>query len=243
MHAFLEKPAVTEKEPTESVDEPLSYDRRDARSPGSRSTARVAFVGNCQMAKLAMLYRAGFAARETTAAFYVNNQLDITEADQKALRDVDCVAWQVLDGAAKVVIEDIPRSCDVIKVPLVSATFLWPFAGRSHPRNERLPYVENGPFDPELGDVFLNGLISQNISVEDAVERYLGLDLSRRTDLDRLFELWFNGQRRRNSACGFEIADFVAQSFRTEQVFLTPHHPNLAVFKSSCTAGIPSYRV
>ena len=184
------------------------------------------------MAKLTVLYRVGFAASESTRAYYISNQLDLTEDDRKALRDADCIAWQVVDGATNVVLEDLPRSCDVVKVPLVSATFLWPFAGRPHPRNTRLPYAENGPFDPELGDVFLNGLISQGISAEEAVERYLSLDFSTRTDLDRLFELWFNGQRRRDSACGFEIADFVAQSFRTEQVFLTPHHPNLPAFQS-----------
>ncbi len=231
MSAVLENPPLAEKAPIDSVVPRSPNEWRDARSLDSRSNARFAFVGNCQMAKLAGLYRAGFAGGETKAALYINNQLDLTEADQQALRQADCVVWQVIDGAAKVGIEDIPRSCDLVKVPLVSAPFLWPFAGRSHPRNERLPYAENGPFDPELGDVFLNGLISQNISAEAAVERYLGLDLSTRTDLDRLFELWFNGQRRRDSACGYEIADFVAQSFRTEQVFLTPHHPNLAVFK------------
>jgi Polysaccharide biosynthesis enzyme WcbI len=182
------------------------------------------------MVKLTVLYRVGFAASESTTAYYISNQLDLTEDDRKALRDADCIAWQVVDGATNVVRPSaIMRrgegAAGLGDVPMA-------FCRSPASAQQRLPYAENGPFDPELGDVFLNGLISQGVSAEDAVGRYLSLDFSTRTDLDRLFELWFNGQRRRDSACGFEIADFVAQSFRTEQVFLTPHHPNLPVFQS-----------
>jgi Polysaccharide biosynthesis enzyme WcbI len=159
------------------------------------------------MVKLTVLYRVGFAAPESNTAYYISNQLDLTEDDRKALRDADCIAWQVVDGATNVV-----RPSAIMR---------------------------RGEGAAGLGDVPMafcrspaSALISQGVSAEDAVGRYLSLDFSTRTDLDRLFELWFNGQRRRDSACGFEIADFVAQSFRTEQVFLTPHHPNLPVFQS-----------
>jgi tetratricopeptide (TPR) repeat protein len=194
------------------------------------TTRKIVFVGNCQLIKLSALYRNTLTAGLHGAAYHINPLLEPTKADQHELAQADCVIWQIADGASKVDRSLVPRTTEVIDVPLISAVFLWPFAGRPHPRNQRLPHSPNGPFDPELGDVFLNGLIRDGVRPEEAVKRYLELDLSRRTNLDRLFELWREAQRRRDRASGFEMVDLIERRFRDEQVFLTPHHPGLPVF-------------
>ncbi len=193
---------------------------------------RVAFVGNCQMFKLSNLYRNSLTTGLHGAANNINPQLELTVADRSVLEQADCVIWQVADVANKIDRSIVPASARVIDVPLISAVFLWPFAGRAHPRNERVPHAPNGPFDPELGDTFLNSLIAEGVAPDEAASRYVSLDFSKRINLDRLYELWFEAQRRRDRATGFDILDMIVGRFRSEQVFLTPHHPGLEVFQA-----------
>lgn len=197
---------------------------------GKIETKNIVFVGNCQLIKLSRLYRNKLATKLNDTTYYINPQLELTEADERALAQADCVVWQISDVTSKVAPSIVPAATQIIKIPLVSAVFLWPFAGRPHPKNQKLPHAPNGPFDPELGDVFLNGLIAEGVEPDEAVNRYLTLDFSKRTNLDRLFELWFEAQRRRDQASGFEMVDLIEDRFRDEQLFLTPHHPNLLVF-------------
>lgn len=194
------------------------------------TTKRIIFVGNCQLIKLSKIYCNTLATGLHGTAYYINPQLELTEADQQALAQADCVVWQIADVTSKVALSIVPAAVQIIKVPLVSAVFLWPFAGRPHPKSQKLPHSPNGPFDPELGDVFLNGLIAEGVEPDEAVNRYLALDFSKRTNLDRLFELWCEAQRRRDQVSGFEMVDLIASRFREEQLFLTPHHPNLSIF-------------
>lgn len=194
------------------------------------TTKKIVFVGNCQFIKLSTLYRSTLTTGLRGAAYHMSPQLELTEADQQALTQADCVVWQLADVTSKLSRSIIPAAAQVILVPLISAVFLWPFSGRPHPCNQKLPHAPNGPFDPELGDVFLNGLIAEGVEPDEAVNRYLTLDFSKRTNLDRLFELWFDAQRRRDQASGFEMADLIKRRFREEQAFLTPHHPNLSIF-------------
>ncbi len=191
---------------------------------------KIVFVGNCQFIKLSTLYRSTLATGLRGAAYHINPQLELTKADQQALAQADCVLWQIADVTSKVNRSIIPSATQVIDIPLISEVFLWPFAGRPHPKNQKLPHAPNGPFDPELGDAFLNGLIAEGVEPDEAVNRYLTLNFSKRTNLDRLFELWFEAQRRRDQATGFEMADLIKRRFREEQLFLTPHHPNLSIF-------------
>lgn len=193
---------------------------------------RVAFVGNCQMFRLSKLYGSSLTTGMRGASEYVNPHVESDPACASILAEADFVIWQVSDAASRIARSSLPIGTRVIDVPLVSAVFLWPFAGRPHPKNERVPHAPNGPFDPELGDTYLNSLIAQGVTPDEAVSRYLSLDFRTRTNLDRVYELWFEAQGRRDRATGFAFRDSIVDSFRTEQTFLTPHHPGLGVFSA-----------
>lgn len=193
---------------------------------------KIVFVGNCQLIKLSRLYCTALTTGLHGSAYYISPSVVLSTTDRQALAQADCVVWQIADVASQEDRSLVPSATQVINVPLISAIFLWPFAGRPHPYNQKLPHAPNGPFDPELGDIVLNGLISEGVEPDEAVNRYLTLDFSKRTNLDRLFELWFESQRRRDRASGFEMVDLIASRFRDEQVFLTPHHPGLSIFNA-----------
>ena len=50
-----------------------------------------------------------------------------------------------------------------------------------------------------------------------------------------MYELIMDRQRSRDEASGFNIAGVIEDHFRTEQVFLSPYHPNLRVAMALAT--------
>ena len=108
-------------------------------------------------------------------------------------------------------------------MPIVSgANALWPFAGQPHAKNHQF-----GLYAAELGDSFLNRMLKQNVTPEDAVARYLALDVNAMVNLDRLLEINLDQQRRRDELTDYRFADVISDRFRSEYLFLTPYHPNL----------------
>jgi tetratricopeptide (TPR) repeat protein len=72
-------------------------------------------------------------------------------------------------------------------------------------------------------------MIKTGVDPETAVERYMQLDINATVNLDRLYEIGLDKQRRRDELTGFKIADIVAEHFRDEAVFRTPYHPNARI--------------
>ena len=112
--------------------------------------------------------------------------------------------------------------------PWVTGGFLWPFAGAPHPLNERLPFLKVGPFPGEFGDNYLNRRILAVLHRRRRWRNTWRLYNSVR-NLDRLFELFMDRQRRRDQLTGFSIADIVSGRFRDEQLFFSPNHPDLRI--------------
>ena len=116
-------------------------------------------------------------ARVTCVASY--NELN--GHDLALLRRAD-VMVRVLDLAPKAGLDDLALTAPRVKVPTVSAGFLWPFAGKSHPRNEPSWLCPLGRYTGELGDSYLNRLIAQGLDPEEAVTRSSRLSTSPRSE-------------------------------------------------------------
>jgi polysaccharide biosynthesis acetyltransferase WcbI-like protein len=189
----------------------------------------IVLIGNCQIRALYNLYNRFVAGAARQRVNFIASYEDITESDRAAIESADVVVEQVLDFKPKADIAGMATSAERVLVPLVNSGFLWPFAGQPHPSNPSRPYLETGPYGAEMSDAWLNRMIKTGVDPETAVERYMQLDINATVNLDRLYEIGLDKQRRRDELTGFKIADIVAEHFRDEAVFRTPYHPNARI--------------
>ncbi len=149
-----------------------------------------------------------------------------------ALSEADVVAVQRSDVRTKAPIDNLRADVRYLEFPTVSGAFLWPFGNQGHPNNTVISADFPGPYHAQLGDAFLNRLISAEVAVNEAVERYLRLDMNAEVDLSRLFEVHMERQRALDQMTGFELAGLIETNFRDEQIFRTPGRPNLRIFSA-----------
>ncbi len=187
----------------------------------------VLFVGNCQIQVLFELYRLFAEQSLHSKLAYIPSYEDLSEHSRAHLAAADVIVEQVLDMAPRINVSEYNDHAKRIPVPLVACGFLWPFAGESHPA-----YTPGGPYNPELGDSYLNRLIKAGEDPERSVAIYEALDLNDRVNLDRLLEIWIDRQRSRDEVSGYELADQIYSYFRKEAIFTTPHHPGLRISRS-----------
>ncbi len=96
----------------------------------------------------------------------------------------------------------------------------------SHIKQSSLPIEAIGPFQGEFGDRFLNARIKEGLDPDDAVRKYMDLDIATSANLDRSYALVMQGVQQRDERSGFCIAAEIEKSFREEHLFLTQLHPN-----------------
>ena len=209
--------------PIEPAPEPVPM-RRSTSAGGKR---KIVLVGNCQVNAMASLYKRFVTPRTGDTIEAVASYQDLTDDGLRLIEEADLLVEQILDMAPRA---NVPSSAaHRLFIPAVSAAFLWPFAGQQHPRNVAPAFLPVGPYGGEAGDSYLNRLIAAGADPDEAAETYLNLDVTSRINLDRLYELVMDRQRSRDSHSGYAIADVIEENFRTEQIFLTPFHPNLRV--------------
>jgi tetratricopeptide (TPR) repeat protein len=206
---------------------------RHAAGSGSRRTSigrrRIVLIGNCQLGVMAALYERYVAGRTGDILKVVASYEDLTAEAAEAIEQADLVVEQLLDLRAQADTAGLGATAPRIFVPVVTAAFLWPFSGQAHPDNTPYPFMPIGPYPGEAGDSYLNRMILAKADPEAAVAAYEALDVTSRVNLDRLHELVMDRQRSRDEATGYRIADEIEAHFRTEQVFLTPYHPNTRI--------------
>ena len=189
----------------------------------------VTFVGNCQALALCNLYREFVGVLAGENVIYFNDHDLRGQAVLDGVNSADLVIVQDRDFHHELTAEAVPHA-DYRSFPMVMASFLWPFANEAHVRNEPRPPFSDGPYPSQLGDSYLNRLISRGVSPEEALDQYLELDISKVTHLDRLAELYMERQQERDQRTGFNIAPVIEAEFRREHLFRTPHHPNAMLF-------------
>ena len=157
--------------------------------------------------------------------------------------------------AADAVVEqifDVPQSVDLTilsirgrhhRFPVVGAPFIWPFVGTEHPLHVELYGQSYQPFRSEIADSYLNRLLAEGMSPDEAAERYLRADVTTLVRLDRLYEITIDRQRARDNATGYNFADLIESRFREEQLFLTPYHPTLTVSRHLAISIFDDLRV
>jgi Flp pilus assembly protein TadD len=190
---------------------------------------KIVFIGNCQIHSILNLYRQFASRSDDEKLHYVRSYQSIGPEDRLSIEQADVIVEQVQDFQPKADVAGIPTKGKKIWVPVVHCGFLWPFAGQPHPANPVVALLESGPYGAEMGDAFLNRLIRKGADVEDAVREYLELDINKSVNLDRLHEIVMEKQEVRDGMTEFRIAKVISGFYKTEQVFLTPYHPNLRV--------------
>lgn len=197
--------------------------------PRTRSGRHIVLIGNCQVQAMAGLYKRFVARRSGDVVEHVPSYQDLTEENRAAIERADLVVEQLFDLKQQADTDAVSTTTPRLFIPMVTAAFLWPFAGSPHPKNAGTPYLAGGPYGGEAADSYLNRLILSDTDPEQAVETYVNLDVNSRLNLDRLFEIVMDRQRSRDDAAGYRIADIMQQHFRSEQIFLSPYHPNVRI--------------
>jgi tetratricopeptide (TPR) repeat protein len=210
--------------PERQVDTPAV--RRLARPNPAR---KIVLIGNCQMQAMMGLYRRFVAGRTGDVLQHVPSYQDLSDEGRDLIQQADVVVEQLFDIKPQVDTDALSTTTPRIFIPMVTGAFLWPFAGSPHPKNTGFPFLIGGPYGGEASDSYLNRLILSGTDPEEAVETYVNLDVNSRVNLDRLFEIVMDRQRSRDAAADYNIADVMQQHFRTEQIFLSPYHPNVRI--------------
>jgi Flp pilus assembly protein TadD len=191
--------------------------------------AKIVFVGNCQVGAICSVYKTLVAPWTDDSATFVDaydfNPVKAAEAFQNA----DILVGQVAETKSNVDIDELSANIAKYRVPVITAGFLWPFGGQPHPKTAGLTHTSHRPYPAELGDSYLNRMISKGADVDESAKRYLDLDINKLVNLDRLLELNLEKQRGRDLATGFRSAAIIEQHFRDEHIFLTPYHPEIRV--------------
>ena len=191
---------------------------------------QVRFVGNCQASAIAVFYRNFVGAANGEDVEVIQDLGMDAAALRQAVQGTDVVVVQERDFKHGLSKEELGGSFEVFAFPMVMAGFLWPYANEAHVQNVSEGEISDGPYPAQLGDSFLNRLISAGVSPDEALERYLALDIARTTHLDRLMELYLDRQRTRDAATGFNVASSIEANFRTRRLFLTAEHPGAWLF-------------
>jgi tetratricopeptide (TPR) repeat protein len=199
------------------------------RRPNALRSRQIVLIGNCQMQAMAGLYKRFVAGRAGDVVKHVPSYEDLTDDHRDAIQQADVVVEQLFDLKPQAETEGLSTTAPRIFIPMVTAAFLWPFAGSPHPKNTSYPYLTGGPYGGEAADSYLNRLIIAGVDPEEAVETYANLEVNSRVNLNRLFEIVMERQRSRDEAAGYQIADIMEKHFRTEQIFLSPYHPNVRI--------------
>ncbi len=191
---------------------------------------KVAFVGNCQANAIAIFYRDFIGAPDGQEVQVVDDTGMDRAAVAAAVRDSDMVVAQEREFNEAVSPDLLRPGVAFYRFPMVLQAYLWPYAHEPHVHNAPEPPLPDGPYPGQLSDSFLNRLITNGVAPEEALERYLGHDIVKAAHLDRLFELHMELQRDRDARTGFDLSSLMEADFRSEALFMSPHHPNARLF-------------
>lgn len=192
---------------------------------------RVVFIGNCQAQALWTFYRENLTPGDEEIHSIYFQTTD--EGEVNLLRSADVVVEQIFHGPNQIVTDNIRADCQRIAFPMAMGAYFWPYASEPHIRNEVVdfaPHFPGGPWGGEMGDSYLNRLISRGVPTDEAVETYLALDIGRHANLDRLKELHLGWQRQRDAVAGIDLAGIIVDCFRTKQLFTMRGHQELPLF-------------
>jgi len=190
----------------------------------------VVFVGNCQAESLAAVYRTWLAPQRGETAHWVPTFTNATEDGAARIRGADVIAMQVTDVDQVVSLADFRTNARIVRFPMITAFFLWPFSGGAHPADADIPAPYRKPFSHEFGDRWLDREIGQGADAQTLVDRYESLDVLAVVNLDRFVELGIATQKARDAQSDMSFCDCIMGQLAEHRPFIQPHHPSLEMF-------------
>ncbi len=199
-------------------------------------TKRVVFAGGIQTKALARAYRLDVAGDRDEDVFFIGAEAVAREAAHRVIAAADMVVTDVTETGETVPERLVPAGAERIAVPVVSGAFLWPYAGRAHPRNRSTDALPGGPYPADFGDGFLDSMLAGGIAEDEALRRYLAFDVAGTVDLDALLDDTLSRQAQRDSRTGFDLARFIGANFRALNLFATRDRLRLPLFQHLAAA-------
>ncbi len=211
-------------------------------------TKRVVFAGGIQARALAKAYRLDIALDTDEDVYFIGAESIGRETAQRVVAAADILVTDLTPEGPTVPESLVNVGTLRIAVPVVTADFLWPYAAKPHPRNMYAAGLPDGPYPAGFGDGFLDYLAMDGATEDEAIERYLNLDVAEHAGLDRLLYDALQRLRRLDAETGFDLADYVDSNFRSHWLFATRDRMNLGLFKHVAARlfgqmGVPLLRI
>ncbi len=194
-------------------------------------TRRVVFAGGVQARALAKAYRLDIAGDTDEDVFFIGGEALAREAAHRVIASADIVVTDLTEAGETVPDSLISANAERIAVPVVRADFLWPFAGSPHPQNRGTDALPAGPYPAEFGDLFLDTMLADKVGEDEAVRRYLALDIAHEAGLDGLLTQALSHLSVLDARSGFDLASYVADEFRVQNLFATTERLRLPLFR------------
>ncbi len=182
---------------------------------------RVVFAGGTQTRALARVYRGEVAAHTGEDVVFIGTGAIGTDAARSTLLMADVVVMETDEDGDAIPADSLPGQAHVIRVPNLYCDFLWPFAGRSHPRNRGAFALPGGPYPAEHGDRFLDQMAADGVYETTAIMRYKAIDIAAEGELDSRLADRSAILARLDAAAGYDLAPFIIERFRAEPLFRT----------------------
>lgn len=182
---------------------------------------RIVFAGGVQTRALARIFRGEVAGQTGDDVVFIGTGAVGTDQARSTLLLADVVVMEVDEDGDAIPGADLPTRAEVLRVPNLYCDFLWPFAGRAHPKNRGAFALPGGPYPAEHGDRVLDQMMAENMSEDAAIRRYLALDIVTDGELDGRLTDRLAIMARLDAAGGYDLAGFVRDKFRSECLFRT----------------------
>jgi hypothetical protein len=204
---------------------------------------RIVFAGGSQTRALARIYRSEAAAQTGDDVVFIGTGAVGTDAARSTLLLADVLAIEVDEDGDAVPAADQPTRAELVRIPNLYADFLWPYAGRAHPKNRGAFALPGGPFPAEHGDRFLDQMVADGVDPDTAIARYLKLDIVTEGELDGRLTDRLAILKKLDEAGGYDLTDYVAENFRTTQLFRTRQRITMPLLQRLLTQLFPKLGV
>jgi hypothetical protein len=182
---------------------------------------RIVFAGSAQTRALARIYRAEVAGQTGDDVVFIGTGAVGTDAARSTLLLADIVAMEVDEDGDAIPADAVPGQAAIVRIPNLYCDFLWPFAGRAHPRNRGAFALPGGPYPAEHGDRFLDQMVAENVDEDTAIARYKAMNIAAEGELDSRLADRTAILQQLDAAAGYDLAGFITDRFRSEPLFRT----------------------
>lgn len=182
----------------------------------------VAVFGNCQAEALTHFLKR-ILHNDPSEIHWIASYESRTEDEIAFIKKADLILEQIATPEFYTLAPELKGDKPTLRFPFIGGTFLWPFE-QAHPKNVVLPHLPRGPFPNDVGNMFLNRIINEAASAEEALNRWFDTDIKKLINLDRVFNLSCTLMKKIGSNSDFSLWEEVESSFRYQRLFWTSQH-------------------